>query len=202
MQNFLMTSKIGVLFLFVFLISTMFIVNPTISAEKASDKSDWVILSENESLSALNHQHISYLLSPFKQIQQGVSPDKIKCTEGLVLVLKQSTGATHCIKQSSVEKLIQRGWAIHILPSYSNKNNNSEIFKTGKYEVKSENVPYYDSAIGYLARPVSEESFPGVIMIHEWWGLNDNIKKMADKLASHGYIVFAVDLYDGHVATF
>ena len=94
-----MSSKISVLFLFVFLISSMFIVNPTISAEKASGKSDWVILSENESLSPLNHQHISYLLSPFKQIQQGVSPDKIKCTEGLVLVLKQSTGATHCIKQ-------------------------------------------------------------------------------------------------------
>jgi carboxymethylenebutenolidase len=88
-----------------------------------------------------------------------------------------------------------------MLPSYSNESNNSEIFKAGKYKVQSENVPYYDSAIGYLARPVSEESFPGVIMIHEWWGLNDNIKEMAEKLASHGYVVFAVDLYDGHVAT-
>ena len=38
-------------------------------------------------------------------------------------------------------------------------------------------------------------------MIHEWWGLNDNIKEMAQKLASHGYIVLAVDLYDGEVAT-
>jgi carboxymethylenebutenolidase len=38
-------------------------------------------------------------------------------------------------------------------------------------------------------------------MIHEWWGLNENIEHMADILAGHGYVVFAVDLYDGRVAT-
>ena len=38
-------------------------------------------------------------------------------------------------------------------------------------------------------------------MIHEWWGLNDNIKEMAKKLASNGYVVLAVDLYGGHIAT-
>jgi carboxymethylenebutenolidase len=37
-------------------------------------------------------------------------------------------------------------------------------------------------------------------MIHEWWGLNDNIEKMARVLASEGYIVFAVDMYNGSVA--
>lgn len=54
--------------------------------------------------------------------------------------------------------------------------------------------------LGYLAKPKEPGNYPGVIMIHEWWGLNDNIKEMARILAAQGYIVFAVDLYDGQVA--
>ena len=45
------------------------------------------------------------------------------------------------------------------------------------------------------------EPMPAVIMIHEWWGLNDNIRAMADRLAGEGYIVLAVDLFAGSVAT-
>jgi carboxymethylenebutenolidase len=41
---------------------------------------------------------------------------------------------------------------------------------------------------------------PGLIVIHEWWGLNDNIKAMARRLAGEGFVVLAVDLYDGEVA--
>ena len=37
-------------------------------------------------------------------------------------------------------------------------------------------------------------------MIHEWWGLNENIKNMAETLAKEGYVVLAVDLYNGQVA--
>jgi carboxymethylenebutenolidase len=44
------------------------------------------------------------------------------------------------------------------------------------------------------------EPLPAVIVIHEWWGLNDNVRAMADRLAGEGYIVFAVDLYGGEVA--
>jgi len=54
---------------------------------------------------------------------------------------------------------------------------------------------------GYLARPADDGKYPSVIMIHEWWGLNQNIRHMPDILAGHGYVVFAVDLYDGRVAT-
>ena len=61
---------------------------------------------------------------------------------------------------------------------------------------------YNDELVyGYFSSPADMfEPLPAVIMIHEWWGLNDNIRSMADRLAGEGYIVFAVDLYAGGVA--
>jgi carboxymethylenebutenolidase len=53
---------------------------------------------------------------------------------------------------------------------------------------------------GYVAMPQGEGPHPGVILIHEWWGLNDNIRTMADKLAGEGYIALAVDMYGGESA--
>lgn len=148
-----------------------------------------------------NVDAIAYFPPPLKQIQQGTEPSKVTCTEGLELVLKFSNGQPACIKPSSVEKLIQRGWAIHILPDYTNENNNSEIFTLGEFSVEVTDVNYFQNSNGYLAKPSEDGQYPAVIMIHEWWGLNDNIRDMAEKLASHGYVVFAVDLYDGQVAT-
>ncbi|HEX5340510.1 MAG TPA: dienelactone hydrolase family protein [Gammaproteobacteria bacterium] len=55
---------------------------------------------------------------------------------------------------------------------------------------------------GYLSRPVDAKgSLPAIIVIHEWWGLNDNIRHMADRLAGEGYVALAVDLYGGKAAT-
>ncbi|MGA2783255.1 MAG: dienelactone hydrolase family protein [Candidatus Bathyarchaeia archaeon] len=62
-------------------------------------------------------------------------------------------------------------------------------------------VAYYPGAVGYLAIPNLPGRLPGVVMIHEWWGLNDNIKGMAQQLAKEGYVVLAVDLYNGNVAS-
>lgn len=54
---------------------------------------------------------------------------------------------------------------------------------------------------GYLARPQEfSDNLPGLIVIHEWWGLNDNIQKMTERLAGEGYVALAVDLYGGEVA--
>jgi len=144
---------------------------------------------------------IAYFPAPLKQIRDGVDPTNVTCTEGLELVIKKSNGSPACLKPSSVAKLIERGWAIHVLPDYEDENNNSEIFATGIYKIKTQVVNYFESTNGYLAKPTDEGQFPGIIMIHEWWGLNDNIKEMAEKLASHGYVVLAVDLYNGDVAT-
>jgi len=59
-----------------------------------------------------------------------------------------------------------------------------------------------DEVSGYLAKPANAEpGTPGVIVIQEWWGLNDNIRAMADKLAAEGHVALAVDLYGGEPAT-
>ncbi|MDQ1480162.1 MAG: carboxymethylenebutenolidase [Actinomycetota bacterium] len=49
---------------------------------------------------------------------------------------------------------------------------------------------------GYLAMPESG-SGPGVIVIQEWWGLNDQIKSVAERLAGEGFVALAPDLYRG-----
>lgn len=54
-------------------------------------------------------------------------------------------------------------------------------------------------AHGYLARPESG-SGPGVIVIQEWWGLDDHIADIADRLAAEGFVALAPDLYGGKVA--
>lgn len=54
---------------------------------------------------------------------------------------------------------------------------------------------------GYLARPKrGADRLPGLIVIQEWWGLNDNIRAMARRFAGEGYVVLAVDLYEGKSA--
>ncbi len=63
--------------------------------------------------------------------------------------------------------------------------------------IQNQTVSYYENASGYLVYPsptspnnasVSEEKSPGIIMIHENRGLNDNIKSTADILAKQGYV--------------
>jgi carboxymethylenebutenolidase len=54
---------------------------------------------------------------------------------------------------------------------------------------------------GMLYRPAGKGPFPAIVVIHEWWGLNDWVKEQASKLADQGYVTLAIDLYRGHVAT-
>ena len=80
--------------------------------------------------------------------------------------------------------------------------------------LENKTVNYFGNASGYLVYPVESSSLslknntnannhtlPGVVMIHENKGLNDNIKNMANLLAKEGYVVLAVDLFNGEVTT-
>jgi carboxymethylenebutenolidase len=55
-------------------------------------------------------------------------------------------------------------------------------------------------ADGYLAVPESG-SGPGVVVIQEWWGLNDQIKEVCDRYATEGFVALAPDLYHGQATT-
>jgi carboxymethylenebutenolidase len=57
-----------------------------------------------------------------------------------------------------------------------------------------------ETVSGFLARPEGKGPFPAVVVIQEWWGLNDWVKDQARALAKEGYVALAVDLYRGKVA--
>jgi carboxymethylenebutenolidase len=73
----------------------------------------------------------------------------------------------------------------------------SAFAATGKditYKSGSEDVK------GILYEPQGKGPFPAIVVIHEWWGLNDWVKEEASKLSDQGYVTLAIDLYRGQVA--
>lgn len=59
---------------------------------------------------------------------------------------------------------------------------------------------------GYWAVPddgkrLATRQQPGVLVLHPWWGLNDTVKGVCDRLAGEGFVAFAPDLYHGKIAT-
>lgn len=72
-------------------------------------------------------------------------------------------------------------------------------------DVVSERLPYAEVddelVYGHFVFPKDMlDPLPAIIVIHEWWGLNDNVRSMSDRLAGEGYIVLAVDLFGGDTA--
>ena len=61
-------------------------------------------------------------------------------------------------------------------------------------------TPSGGKATGVVAMPAKTPA-PTLLLIHEWWGLNDQIKAVAAEFAKQGYIALAIDLYGGKVAT-
>ena len=74
---------------------------------------------------------------------------------------------------------------------------------TSIFAAESKTVTYKsgdETVTGVLYTPQGKGPFPALIVVHEWWGLNDWVKEQASKLADQGYEALAVDLYRGKVA--
>jgi carboxymethylenebutenolidase len=57
-----------------------------------------------------------------------------------------------------------------------------------------------NSVAGYIAKPKGDGPWPAVVVIQEWWGLDDQTKSIANRFAEEGYLAFAPDLYHGELA--
>ena len=72
-------------------------------------------------------------------------------------------------------------------------------------EIVTQMVTYPDrdgeQLSGYLARPSGDSQAPAVIVVQEWWGLDDHIKDVTERFARAGFVALAPDLYKGAVAT-
>lgn len=103
--------------------------------------------------------------------------------------------------------------ALALLTACSNGSGNSETAKAAGEDtttkaapaIKAEPVSYSGDGVtmnGFVAYDGnSTAKRPAVIIVHEWWGLNDYVKRRAKELAELGYIAFAVDFYgDGKMA--
>jgi carboxymethylenebutenolidase len=78
------------------------------------------------------------------------------------------------------------------------------LFTISSFAATGKSVSYKsgdETVQGMLYTPSGKGPFPGIIVIHEWWGLNDWVKEQASKLADQGYEALAVDIYHGKVAT-
>ena len=78
------------------------------------------------------------------------------------------------------------------------------LFAVPSFAATSRTVSYKsgdDTVQAILYTPEVQGPLPGIVVIHEWWGLNDWVKEQASKLADQGYVALAIDLYRGKVAT-
>jgi carboxymethylenebutenolidase len=78
------------------------------------------------------------------------------------------------------------------------------LFAVSAFAADGKTVSYKsgdETVQGIVYTPAGSGPFPAMIVIHEYWGLNDWVKEQSSKLADEGYVALAVDLYRGKVAT-
>src|SRR5262245_13389835 len=76
------------------------------------------------------------------------------------------------------------------------------LVQTASAQVKTRDITIKsgdEDIKAFLAEPAGKGPFPAIVVIQEWWGLNDWIKDNAKKIAAKGYVCLAPDLYRGKV---
>lgn len=97
-----------------------------------------------------------------------------------------------------MKKLLLFFFTLALLISCNNADKNKEA-ELKEPKLKEENVTYTSDSLtmnGYIVYDENKEGLrPGIIVVHEWWGLNDYSKMRARELAKLGYIAMAMDMY-------
>ena len=133
---------------------------------------------------------------------------RIYATTALMSLLLIATG---CSKQDQPPVAVDQDAAVENVEAMAQEHaeDTTEPSEAAQQEprraVTAERLAYAEVGnelvYGHFAFPSEMiEPLPAIIMIHEWWGLNDNIRAMAERLAGEGYIVLAVDLFAGETA--
>jgi carboxymethylenebutenolidase len=114
-----------------------------------------------------------------------------------------------CIQPTLAQK--PTGLSAMTLVSFDNNNSSSSSSDLNTQSIENKTVKYFGNTTGYLVYPSSSlspstqnnqsEKLPAVVLIHENKGLNNYIKDSANILAKHGYVVLAVDLFNGEVTS-
>ncbi len=81
---------------------------------------------------------IAYFPPPLKQIENGVSPQAVTCTEGLQLVYKATNNNPSCVKPSSAQKLVERGWVLTDI--ITNEDDNQREFRMVTQENNNQTI--------------------------------------------------------------
>jgi carboxymethylenebutenolidase len=127
-------------------------------------------------------------------VAMSIGPDMVDSHFGVNPVYGTLTESS----RAAVASNIRENMSMNDRPSNATPRSNA----TTDIGLERSDVNYYGNATGYLVEPRGQtDNLPAVVVIHEWWGVNQQIKNAADELAKEGYVVLAADLYNGEVAS-